>query len=474
MAALEDVNAAHLAQRTVVDCSPGELRRVAVARALARIAADPAIELGLFDEPTAHLDPVSATAVRRALARLRGSVALIVATHDSELAALLNGGAQATALADTAAPELQATASTTPKPREELPEAALPKLSWRHLRALPLRSPRFALGVLLSALATLSAAALSGISGWLIVWAADQPPILYLMTLIVGVRAFGIGRSILRYCERLMTHDAVFRWAAQLRLRLWDSLGSSVLHWGKLSRSGGALGTLVADVDELRDAVPRAVVPLPAAILSYGAVLFTVFLMVPEVTGIVVALGVLALVVLPVVVRRGSATCLGGSRPAPRVACRTRHHFVCRGRAAQRQWRGPGRGAAFPHAGRCRGQAVATSRLGRWAGTGRRDAPDLGGGHRRRRHCGGGRCRSSGGSRRGPAHAGPGRTTRAVCRGSVRLTRAGCHDAPHPATPGCTHDRPERSGQRRIQRGRDEAGRGRHHGALPQHGRAGL
>ncbi|PYI38340.1 thiol reductant ABC exporter subunit CydC [Arthrobacter psychrolactophilus] len=313
ISALKDVNAAHLAQRTVVDCSPGELRRVAVARALARIAADPAIELGLFDEPTAHLDPMSATAVRGALLKLRGSVALIVATHDHVLAALLNGTVPATAgaLAATGPQDLLATASDAPSPWEELPEVAVPKLSWRHVRALPLRSPRFALGVLLSALATLSAAALSGISGWLIVWAADQPPILYLMTLIVGVRAFGIGRSILRYCERLMTHDAVFRWAAQLRLRLWDSLGSSVLHWGKLSRSGGALGSLVADVDELRDAVPRAVVPLPAAILSYGAVLLTVFLMVPEVTWIVLALGVLALVVLPIVVlaaqRRASA-----------------------------------------------------------------------------------------------------------------------------------------------------------------------
>lgn len=323
MSALANVNAEHLALRTVVDCSPGELRRVAVARALARIATDPSVELALFDEPTAHLDPVSAALVRQALGSLRGSVAVVVATHDARLAAMLRSPARELAAGKPVAAGLRRPATATDSHTAEsgttetstretgAVDAALPRLSWRHLRHLPLRSPRFAAGVLVSTLATLSAAALSGISGWLIVWAAAQPPILYLMTLIVGVRAFGVGRSVLRYSERLLTHDAVFRWAAELRLKLWDSLGSSVLHWGKLTRSGGALGTLVADVDELRDAVPRAVVPIPAAVLSYAAVLTTMFLLVPEVAGIVVVLGVLGLIVLPFVVlaaqRRASA-----------------------------------------------------------------------------------------------------------------------------------------------------------------------
>ncbi|MHA7176121.1 thiol reductant ABC exporter subunit CydC [Arthrobacter sp. Sr24] len=327
-AALESVNAGHLASRAVVDCSPGELRRVAVARVLARIGIDPAVELALFDEPTAHLDPISAQAVRVELARLRGSVAVVVATHDTALAGLLRDSQAVTSgpstlgkstlgkstlynsALDVPAPALTpapAPVNTVESDRNE----PLARFQWRHLSHLPLRSPRFAAGVLVSALATLSAAALSGLSGWLIVWAAAQPPILFLMTLIVGVRAFGIGRSLLRYSERLLTHDAVFRWAAELRLKLWDTLGSSVVHWGRLTRSGGALGTLVADVDELRDAVPRAVVPIPSAIISYGAVLFTVYLLVPEATGIILLLGLVALVLLPVVVlaaqRRASA-----------------------------------------------------------------------------------------------------------------------------------------------------------------------
>ena len=321
-AVLGRVNAAHLAGRAVVDCSPGELRRVAVARALARIAVDPAVELALLDEPTAHLDPVSAQAVRTEIVQLQGRVAVVVATHDPLLAHALSAGAPAPAGEALGAAGSATATDTLPAASAEPAVLAQPAsvhgedvaaagFKWRHLRALPLLSPRFAAGVLVSALATLSAAALSGFSGWLIVWAAAPPPILYLMTLIVGVRAFGIGRSVLRYSERLLTHDAVFRWAAELRLKLWDSLGSSVLHWGKLTRSGGALGTLVADVDELRDAVPRVVVPIPAALISYGAVLLTVFLLVPEATGIVVLLGLLALVLLPLLVlaaqRRASA-----------------------------------------------------------------------------------------------------------------------------------------------------------------------
>ncbi len=319
---LERVNASHLACRTVVDCSPGELRRVAVARALARIAVDPTVELALLDEPTAHLDPISAGAVREEVARLRGSVAVVVATHDPLLAQLL-GDSSATASAQTGRRRVAAAAPAAPGLATPISAASAPaaaaaaldtapaRFKWRQLRQLPLRSPRFAAGVLVSALATLSAAALSGISGWLIVWAAAQPPILYLLTLIVGVRAFGIGRSVLRYSERLLTHDAVFRWAAELRLQLWDSLGSSVLHWGKLTRSGGALGTLVADVDELRDAFPRVVVPIPAAVISYGAVLLTVYLLVPGALWVVLLLGLAALVLLPVLVlgaqRRASA-----------------------------------------------------------------------------------------------------------------------------------------------------------------------
>ncbi len=54
---------------------------------------------------------------------------------------------------------------------------------------------KFAAAGAVGTLAALFAVALAGLSGWLIIRASEQPPILYLLTAIVGVRFFGIGRA---------------------------------------------------------------------------------------------------------------------------------------------------------------------------------------------------------------------------------------------------------------------------------------
>jgi ATP-binding cassette, subfamily C, bacterial CydD len=60
--------------------SAGELRRLALARALARPA-----RVLLLDEPTAHLDAASAEAIARAVAALPRDRLVVVATHDERL-----------------------------------------------------------------------------------------------------------------------------------------------------------------------------------------------------------------------------------------------------------------------------------------------------------------------------------------------------------------------------------------------------
>ncbi len=65
--------------------SAGQLRRVALARALLRVDVHGACLL-LLDEPTGSLDPVSAAAVRAALAAVRRSVTVVAVTHDPGLA----------------------------------------------------------------------------------------------------------------------------------------------------------------------------------------------------------------------------------------------------------------------------------------------------------------------------------------------------------------------------------------------------
>jgi len=48
-------------------------------------------------------------------------------------------------------------------------------------------------------------------SSYLLARAALHPSIADLQVAIVGVRAFGIARGLLRYLERLISHDATFR-----------------------------------------------------------------------------------------------------------------------------------------------------------------------------------------------------------------------------------------------------------------------
>jgi iron complex transport system ATP-binding protein len=79
LAALELLNAAHLARRPITELSGGELQMVTVARALAQQP-----DLLLLDEPASALDLKHRTQLARALRRLseeRGVTALMV-THD--------------------------------------------------------------------------------------------------------------------------------------------------------------------------------------------------------------------------------------------------------------------------------------------------------------------------------------------------------------------------------------------------------
>ena len=312
-AVFRDANIEHLADRRLVDCSPGELRRVAVARVLARVAADPDVELVLADEPTAHLDEVSAARIRAALQRLTDRCALLVASHDRVLAAALRGQAAPRAAAgpgdepgaepasNAPAPDMarsrtrEATATGTPSGRRTLAH-------WKLLRSLPWFRGGMGLGLLLATLAALFGVGLTGISGWLIVTASHRPPMLHLMVAIVGVRTFGIGRSVLHYAEQLKIHDAVLRFSGNLRQRLWDALVAQPRMWGRLTRSGAALGHLVAEVDEVRDAVPRVLVPPVAGVATWAVISVGIGFWAPQALGLALVLGLLAFVALPLAV----------------------------------------------------------------------------------------------------------------------------------------------------------------------------
>ncbi len=110
-----------------------------------------------------------------------------------------------------------------------------------------------------------------GRRAWLISRAAQQPPVLYLMVAVVAVRAFGIGRGVLRYVERLVAHDAALR-------VLGDAAGPGLpTGWSGCARPGcrrsargDLLARFVADVDGLQDVGAARVLPLRRGLRRRG------------------------------------------------------------------------------------------------------------------------------------------------------------------------------------------------------------
>ena len=133
-------------------------------------------------------------------------------------------------------------------------------------------------GLLLAVLAGVGAAGASvglmATSAWLISRAALHPPVLHLMVAIVAVRAFGLGRGVLRYVERLAGHDAALRVLAALRVRIFTRLEALAPAGLAEFRRADLVQRLVGDVEAVLDMLTRVVLPYAVAgIVGVGAVL---------------------------------------------------------------------------------------------------------------------------------------------------------------------------------------------------------
>ncbi|WP_189887085.1 thiol reductant ABC exporter subunit CydD [Streptomyces xantholiticus] len=290
--------------------SAGQRQRLALARAF--LADRPLL---LLDEPTAALDGATEEGIVEAVGRLaRGRTVLLVVHRPALLAVAdrvvtLSRTAEAAAStadpvapAGTAGTRAPAAARTGTEAGTEAPWAAAPQApvrirkgrsplvrvrgAARHLRG------RLALALLLSSLALGSAVGLMAVSGWLISRASEQPPVLHLMVAVTATRAFGIGRAVFRYAERLVSHDAVLRMLAELRVAVYARLERIAPAGLGRTRRGDLLSRLVADVDALQDYWLRWMLPAATAVLvGAGSVGFTAWLL-PE-AGAVLAVGLL-------------------------------------------------------------------------------------------------------------------------------------------------------------------------------------
>ncbi len=151
---------------------------------------------------------------------------------------------------------------------------------------------RFALAVGLGALTVLFSVGLMATAGYLISRAAERPAILSLMVAIVAVRFFGLGRPIVRYLERLASHDLALRVLGRVRVKFYGRVEPLAPIQLDGYRTGDLLSRMVADVDALQDLYLRGLGP-PLVALVAGAVSVGVAAAFLPAAGLVLAAGLL-------------------------------------------------------------------------------------------------------------------------------------------------------------------------------------
>ncbi|MFD5135793.1 thiol reductant ABC exporter subunit CydD [Streptomyces sp. NPDC058378] len=289
--------------------SAGQRQRLALARAF--LADRPLL---LLDEPTASLDGETEAGIVDAVRRLAEGRTVLLVVHRPALLAVADrvvtlepaptgrqgaddGAAQGTPVGTESGARDDGGRPPVGEPvcpvlfRDTAPRAGGRVLA-RVREAAGSQRGKLGLALLLGSLAVGSSVGLMAVSGWLISRASEQPPILYLMVAVTATRAFGMGRAVFRYAERLVSHDAVLRMLADLRVAVYRGLERIAPAGLRTARRGDLLSRLVSDVDALQDYWLRWLLPAATALLvGTGAAAFTGWLL-PE-AGAVLAAGLL-------------------------------------------------------------------------------------------------------------------------------------------------------------------------------------
>ncbi|MFB9312708.1 thiol reductant ABC exporter subunit CydD [Nocardioides plantarum] len=234
--------------------SAGERARLALARVV--VAARPWV---LLDEPSAHLDDLTEQVIADTIVDLGRTSGVVVVAHRPALVALADHEVRLDhpGPPHAAKVQLQSTGSGGAGPR---PLVRTTPADGSTVTTAPAR-PHFVVSTALGALASASGVALTATAGWLIVQASTRPAVLTLLVAIVGVRTFGLARPVLRYAERLRSHDGALRLLASRRVQVYDAIVP--LTPARLGQQrGDVLTSIVDDVDSVVDRELRVHLPV--------------------------------------------------------------------------------------------------------------------------------------------------------------------------------------------------------------------
>jgi ATP-binding cassette, subfamily C, bacterial CydC len=149
------------------------------------------------------------------------------------------------------------------------------------LLARPMRL-QLLLAVLAGAAGTGCAVSLLAVSGFLLARASQHPNIVAISMAVVAVRALSVGRGVLRYLERLFSHDVAFRVLADVRVAIYRRLERLAPAGLAAFRSGDMLTRLISDVDATQDLFIRGIAPpLTAALVGSGATTVLLLILAP-------------------------------------------------------------------------------------------------------------------------------------------------------------------------------------------------
>ena len=151
-------------------------------------------------------------------------------------------------------------------PPARLPDEAGPQAPLRATVALvrPVAG-RLVLATALGAGSMAAAIGLIATSAWLISRSAQHPQESVLAVAIVGVQFFALSRGLLRYGERLVSHDAAFRVLSELRVTVYERLERLAPLGIPAFRSGDLLARLIHDIDSMQDLLLRVLPPFAIA-----------------------------------------------------------------------------------------------------------------------------------------------------------------------------------------------------------------